>query len=279
MTLHAAILDMCCGSRMFWFDKKDDRAIFSDIRKEEHTLCDGRRLIISPDLIADFRALPFADASFPIVVFDPPHLERVGDNAWMGKKYGRLNKDTWRDDLRQGFKEAFRVLWPYGVLIFKWNETQIPVRQILALTDRKPVIGQRTGKGDKTHWIIFMKGGQPVSEINYQELRVELGAAKKRIEELEANRVVLEVENERLKHAMAVALEHISVTDAGQAGVAAMIIYDAMYHSEKTDPYAFLAELRAQGVEMVREHPAIKLCSLTHICDELVAELRKGGNK
>ncbi|HGW2650038.1 TPA: eae-like protein, partial [Escherichia coli] len=61
-----------------------------------------------------------------------------------------------------------------------------------------------------------------MSEINYQELRVELGAAKKRIEELEANRVVLEVENERLKHAMAVALEHISVTDAGQAGVAAM---------------------------------------------------------
>ncbi len=57
VTGHAAILDMCCGSRMFWFDKNDDRAIFSDIRKEEHTLCDGRRLIISPDLIADFRAL------------------------------------------------------------------------------------------------------------------------------------------------------------------------------------------------------------------------------
>ncbi len=64
MSAPATILDMCCGSRMFWFDKNDDRAIFSDIRKEEHTLCDGRRLIISPDLIADFRALPFADASF-----------------------------------------------------------------------------------------------------------------------------------------------------------------------------------------------------------------------
>ncbi|MBC0489716.1 hypothetical protein FSG65_023115, partial [Escherichia coli] len=48
----------------------------------------------------------------------PPHLERVGDNAWMGKKYGRLNKDAWRDDLRQRFKEAFRVLRPHGVLIF-----------------------------------------------------------------------------------------------------------------------------------------------------------------
>lgn len=42
---------------------------------------------------------------------------------------------------------------------------------------------------------------------------------------------------------------------------------------------AFLAEVRAQGVEMIREHPSIKLCSLTHICDELAAELRKGGSQ
>ena len=86
------ILDVCCGSRMFWFNKQDTRAVFTDIRAEEHELCDGRRLVISPDLIADFRALPFADESFPVVVFDPPHLERVGQSAWMGKKYGRLNK-------------------------------------------------------------------------------------------------------------------------------------------------------------------------------------------
>lgn len=86
------VLDMCCGSRMFWFNKQDTRAVFADIRAEAHTLCDGRRLVISPDLIADFRALPFADESFPVVVFDPPHLERVGQSAWIGKKYGRLNK-------------------------------------------------------------------------------------------------------------------------------------------------------------------------------------------
>ena len=153
------ILDMCCGSRMFWFDKQDERAVFSDIRSEQHELCDGRTLVIRPDVIADFRALPFTDCSFPVVVFDPPHLERVGDNAWMGKKYGRLNKDTWRDDLAAGFKEAFRVLRPHGVLIFKWNETQIPGRRINALTDVKPAIGQRTGKADKTHWIIFVKDG------------------------------------------------------------------------------------------------------------------------
>ncbi len=61
------ILDMCCGSRMFWFNKRDTRAVFADIRAEEHKLCDGRRLVISPDLVADFRALPFADASFRLL--------------------------------------------------------------------------------------------------------------------------------------------------------------------------------------------------------------------
>ncbi|MDI1055572.1 hypothetical protein NEN86_06620 [Escherichia coli] len=42
---------------------------------------------------------------------------------------------------------------------------------------------------------------------------------------------------------------------------------------------ALLAEVRAQGVEMMREHPSIKLCSLTHICDELAAQLRKGSSQ
>ncbi|EFG2176535.1 hypothetical protein C9189_00015 [Escherichia coli] len=89
----------------------------------------------------------------------------------------------------------------------------------------------------------------------------------------------LAAENAGLKHAMAVTLEHVSVTDAGQAGVAAMIINDALYHSETPATDAFLAEVRAQGVEMMREHPSIKLCSLTHICDEFAAQLRKGGNQ
>lgn len=153
----ATILDMCCGSRMFWLDKQDDRAIFSDRRCEEHVLCDGRLLNISPDVIADFRNLPFANNSFSQVVFDPPHLDRAGENGWMRKKYGVLDRDGWREDIRKGFSEAFRVLRPQGTLVFKWNETQIPVRRVIELTDQKPTIWQRTGKGDKTHWILFLK--------------------------------------------------------------------------------------------------------------------------
>lgn len=38
------ILDACCGSRMFWFDKKNPLALFADIRDEEYILCDGRNL-------------------------------------------------------------------------------------------------------------------------------------------------------------------------------------------------------------------------------------------
>ncbi|WP_214085905.1 class I SAM-dependent methyltransferase [Photorhabdus heterorhabditis] len=150
------ILDMCCGSRMFYFDKSNPDVLFCDIRRESHILCDGRELNIEPDIVCDFRALPFASNSFNLVVFDPPHLCRAGENGWQRKKYGALNK-TWRDDLTHGFREAFRVLKINGSLIFKWNETQIKTSEILALTDVKPVFGHLSGKQANTHWIVFYK--------------------------------------------------------------------------------------------------------------------------
>lgn len=147
------ILDACCGSRMFWFDRQNENVAFMDNREFEDTLCDGRALEIKPDIVADFRNMPFDDESFYMVVFDPPHLERIGDNAWMAKKYGKLGQD-WQDDLRQGFVECFRVLKTNGTLIFKWNEEQIPLKHILELTDHKPLFGNKRAK---THWIVFMK--------------------------------------------------------------------------------------------------------------------------
>lgn len=144
---------------MFWFNKRDGRAIFTDIRQEQHILCDGRELIISPDLLADFTNLPFADDSFYMVVFDPPHLTSIGENSWMAKKYGKL-KDNWTQMLKDGFDECFRVLKPNGTLIFKWNETDVAVKDILALTPYKPVVGHQSGKRSNTHWICFLKDGE-----------------------------------------------------------------------------------------------------------------------
>ena len=151
------VLDPASGSRMFYFDKADQRVLFGDIRSEQHVLCDGRALDVNPDALMDFRDLPFDDNTFSVVIFDPPHLVRAGPQSWQAAKYGRLDRDTWRDDLRAGFAECFRVLRPEGVLIFKWAEVQIPVSQILALTDQKPLVGHRVGKQMKTHWITFIK--------------------------------------------------------------------------------------------------------------------------
>ena len=151
---------------MFWFDRKDRRAVYCDNRRETHVLTDkssaggSRQLVISPDYVADFTSLPFPDNHFPLVVFDPPHLIRNGASGWLAKKYGKLGV-KWQDDLRSGFAECFRVLKPEGTLVFKWNEHEIPVSQILALTPERPLFGNRGGRTNKTHWIVFMKSCQP----------------------------------------------------------------------------------------------------------------------
>lgn len=147
------IIDVCCGSKMFWFDKDNPNTVFMDQRELEDTLCDGRKLIIKPDIIGDFRNIPYPDNTFKLVVFDPPHMLHLGKTSWMAKKYGVL-ESTWKEDIRQGFNECMRVLDSYGVLVFKWNEEQIKLSQILNIIDYKPLFGD---KRSKTHWLVFMK--------------------------------------------------------------------------------------------------------------------------
>ncbi len=154
------ILDACCGSRMFWFDKQNPDVEFVDNRELHTTLCDGRTLDIQPDTIADFTALPYPDNSFHHVVFDPPHFTAAGPESWTAKKYGRLPKD-WKPLIHDGFAECMRVLKPNGTLIFKWSEYQIPVREVLkAIGDYKPLYGHKSGKRQQTHWIAFIKGAE-----------------------------------------------------------------------------------------------------------------------
>lgn len=147
------ILDVCCGSKMFWFDKDNKNTIFMDNRELEDILCDGRKLKIKPDIVADFREIPFENNSFNLVVFDPPHLLKIGENSYMAKKYGKLT-DNWRQDIKQGFNECMRVLKQNGILVFKWNEQQIKLKEILEIINYKPLFGNRR---DKTHWLVFFK--------------------------------------------------------------------------------------------------------------------------
>lgn len=147
------ILDACCGSRMFYFDKKNLDVIYADNRELETTLCDGRTLLIKPDVQMDFRDMPYEDNTFKVVVFDPPHLKNAGTGSWLAKKYGTLPKE-WTEYLRQGFSECMRVLEPDGLLIFKWCEEQISLSKVLKEFDYKPLLGDQRGK---TRWIVFIK--------------------------------------------------------------------------------------------------------------------------
>jgi len=153
------ILDPCCGGRMFYFDKQDPRVLFCDYREVKLDLMsNGRTIEIKPDVVADVTALPFPNASFWHVVLDPPHLIRVGENSYMGKKYGRLPPD-WRTFLHDAFAECWRVLRSNGTLIFKWSACQIPVAQVVDAIGRQPLYGQRNGKQSNTHWLVYVKEG------------------------------------------------------------------------------------------------------------------------
>jgi len=149
------VLDATCGGRAFWFDKHDKRAVFIDRRNETLRLADRQQpYFIAPDVVADFTKIPFADDSFSLVVFDPPHIVRDAANGDMTKKYGFLCPD-WRDTIRQGFVECVRVLRPLGTLIFKWSDVEIPLCDVLQLAPIKPLFGHRTSRS--THWVVFQK--------------------------------------------------------------------------------------------------------------------------
>lgn len=158
------VLDPASGGRMMYFDRSAPCVLFGDQRRETLTVIDrshgnanGMRTIhINPDMRLDFRALPFPDRAFKLVVFDPPHLVRAGARSWLAAKYGKLGY-SWQDDLRTGFSECWRVLDFEGTLVFKWNETQVPLREVLALAPILQLFGNSSGRKSGTHWLCFFK--------------------------------------------------------------------------------------------------------------------------
>ena len=164
MNADKKILDMTCGSRTIWFNKNHPLAIYCDKRRENYELYFGkartnlRKCEVSPDIQCDFTNLPFDENTFALVVFDPPHLIKAKETAWLVKKYGKLD-NTWPQMLHDGFVEGMRVLKPDGVLIFKWSEYDIPASEVWKAIGQKPLFGHHSGKKATTFWGCFMKNG------------------------------------------------------------------------------------------------------------------------
>ena len=159
MTQEKFILDACCGGREFWFDKAHPNAIYIDnLPRAAGSNKTRPNWACQPDVIMDFTKLEFPDKSFKLVVWDPPHIKDLCETSIFRVKYGCLQAETWQLDLTRGFAECWRVLADYGVLVFKWSESQIDSDEVLKLFNQKPLFGHRSaGANMQTIWFCFMK--------------------------------------------------------------------------------------------------------------------------
>ena len=98
-----SVLDATTGGKHIWHGKQKDadRVVFLDRRTlERESITQQPNWEIVPDVQADVRKLPFRDATFDLVCFDPPHrVTERGMEAISGiieTKYGALRAEHWQ---------------------------------------------------------------------------------------------------------------------------------------------------------------------------------------
>ena len=182
------ILDACCGGRMFWFNKRHHNALYIDNRKTTEGFYNNPGHRVQPDISMDFRYMKFPDKSFKLVVFDPPHIFCESQKSAIVQEYGSLNKETWREDIKKGFNECWRVLEDFGVLIFKWSEVSVKRADVLKIIEKEPLFGHPRYSKIKNHWYCFMK-----IPLNHAKDRLDVAGKNK---PFDIEKVIEEFRNE-----------------------------------------------------------------------------------
>lgn len=155
--IEKVILDACCGGRHMWIQKESDMAVFMDIRSvDKGTIKLQPNWCVEPDVVGDYRDMPFDDETFSLIVWDIPHKIKP-DKGIITMKYGNLG-ETWKEDLKKGFTEIMRVLKPHGVMDLKFNDLDISFKELLGLFPFLPQYGTPTKKGvNNTAYFIYVK--------------------------------------------------------------------------------------------------------------------------
>jgi len=121
------ILDACCGGKTMyhgWDKNLGDELISIDIRALPARKWVGGKgwernmPPIEPTIQADMNWLPFREAVFDSIIFDPPHLQ-TNLKAFMGELYGGWEKSTAKKIIVKVNTEFARVLKPSGMLLMK----------------------------------------------------------------------------------------------------------------------------------------------------------------
>lgn len=153
------IIDVCCGGRMWWFNKSRPGVLMMDKRTVEKGSVKGENWSCEPDILGDYTCIPFEDETFFKVVCDPPHKIKE-DSGIITKKYGYLG-DNWKIELSLMFKECWRILKPGGTLIIKWADVDIPPRKVLNCFENweeRLDVSTHTKKGvNNTYFFSFYK--------------------------------------------------------------------------------------------------------------------------
>lgn len=164
------ILDATCGFRGIWYQKHHPFVTFMDKRMGTFYFTDNapkmklgndRRYNINPDIVSEWKDAPFPDNHFDMIIFDPPHLlkKKDGSKSAMMIPYGALDRETYKQDLKQGIKKLFNILKPEGIFILKWCENHIPIEEIFKLMPYKPLFGTNTKRKSShaNYWVVFIK--------------------------------------------------------------------------------------------------------------------------
>jgi len=153
------LLDVSAGNRHLWPNKNPPETVFLD--KE-------RDLLIPPDVIASWRALPFRDNCFSCILFDPPNDPSWGSTSGHRDPKGRkarfwgnpASRRNLVSDIYHGQKEFARIS---PRLCLKWNETAITLEAILSLFDRwdekyrLEYLSRKKRGGSSTFWVTLIR--------------------------------------------------------------------------------------------------------------------------